>query len=342
MADPPSALLVANPTAQSGKNAARIARARELLDRAGVAHSLLPTLPEGRTVGAVAEALARGAWRCVIAMGGDGTFSEVGRGLHASGRAEEIPLAMLPTGTANDQGRSFGLSSDEAELPRNVAVVAAGHETRLDAGRLRALDTDGSLVREALFFDSAGWGISPRVLAIRNEDRRFIEGIPVVREIWRDQLVYGGALLRTFLESYVEDDRFDVALDLDGRAVAWSRLTDLVVKGTRIYGGLWVLDPSARHDDGLFEVVPMTGRRDWLSKAMVRLDGSGEIESALGALGVTHSPGDRGARITLRFAHAPDALPLKAQIDGEEFPATLRAEIEVLPRALRLVVPRDA
>lgn len=336
------ALLVANPTAQSGKNAARIERARAWMDRAGLAHTLLPTLPEGRTVGAVSEALAAQPWRCVIAMGGDGTFSEVARGLYASGRAEEVPLGMLPTGTANDQGRSFGLSSEEAALSRNVQVIAAGHETRLDAGRLRALDEGGALVREALFFDSAGWGTSPRALAIRNEDRKRIEEIPVVRDIWRDHLVYGGALLRTFVEGTVEDDRFDAALSLDGRPLAWARLTDLVVKGTRIYGGMWVLDPTSRHDDGLFEVVPFTGRRDSLSKAMVRLDASGQVEEALRALGVSHSAEARGARMSFRFTTAPNALPLKAQIDGEEFPATARAEIEVLPRAMRLIVPEGA
>ena len=333
-------LLVANPTAQSGRNAARISAARALLDRAGVAHTLLATLPHGATVGAVTDACAKGSWRCVIAMGGDGTFSEVARGLHASGRGGEIPLGMLPTGTANDQGRSFGLSSDEDALPRNVAVIASGHETRLDAGRLRALDDDGALRHEALFFDSAGWGFSPRTLAVRNEDRRVIDEVPLLRELWRDQLVYAGAMVRTFLEGYVEDDRFDAALDLDGRALAWTRLTDLIVKGTRVYGGLWVLDPTSEHDDGRFEVVPMTGRRDWLSKAVVKLDGSGGIEDALRAIGVSHSAEARGARMTFRFRTAPGALPMHAQIDGEEFPATARAEATVLRQALRLVVPR--
>lgn len=335
------ALLVANPTAQSGRNAARIAAARALLDRAGVHHTLLPTLPHGATVGAVAAACGAQAWRCVIAMGGDGTFSEVARGLHASGRAESLPLAMLPTGTANDQGRSFGLSADEGALARNVTVIVAGHETRLDAGHLRALDEHGALVREALFFDSAGWGFSPRALALRNEDRKVVESVPLLREIWRDQLVYAGAMARTFLEGYVEDDRFDATLVLDGRDLGWSRLTDLIVKGTRVYGGLWVLDPTSAHDDGAFEVVPLTGRRDWISKAVVRLDETGEFEDALRTLGVTHSAEARGTRMSFTFRTRPGALPLFAQIDGEEFPATPRADIDVLPRALRLVVPRE-
>lgn len=342
MSTTPRVLLVANPTAQSGRNAERIARARALLDGAGLAHTLLPTLPGGGTIGAVRDALSRGDWSMVVAMGGDGTFSEVARALHAAGRAEHIPLGMLPTGTANDQGKSFGLSSEPAELARNVAVLAAGHETRLDAGRLTALDAAGAVVEEALFFDSAGWGLSPRVLALRNEDRRAIEQMPVVREVFRDHLVYAGALLRTFAESYIEDDRFTAEVSTEGGAQRWEELTDLVVKGTRVYGGMWVFDPTSRHDDGLFEVVPFAGRMDWLSKGMVHLETTGALSTALEEVGVTHSRGVRARSITLRFEARPGALPLAAQIDGEEFPATAQARIEVLPRALRLVVPTGA
>lgn len=338
----PRVLLVANPTAQSGRNAERIARARELLDATGLAHTLLPTLPAGGTITAVRDALLAGPWSLVIAMGGDGTFSEVARGLHASGRAEQVALGMLPTGTANDQGKSFGLSSEPDALPRNVDVLAAGHETRLDAGRLTALDAQGAVVTEALFFDSAGWGLSPRVLALRNEDRRTIEQMPVVREVFRDHLVYAGALLRTFAESYVEDDRFTALVKTETTTLRWDELSDLVVKGTRVYGGMWVFDPSSRHDDGLFEVIPFAGKRDWVSKGMVHLETSGALSSALAEVGVTHSEGVRARSVELRFTSREGALPLAAQIDGEEFPATPRVRIEVLPRALRLVVPAGA
>ena len=33
---------------------------------------------------------------------------------------------MLPTGTANDQGKSFGLAAGPDALATNVAVIAAG------------------------------------------------------------------------------------------------------------------------------------------------------------------------------------------------------------------------
>jgi diacylglycerol kinase family enzyme len=333
-------LLVGNPTAQSGRNAARIERARDLLDERGLRHQFVSTVPDGGTVELVRERVEDRPIDLVIYMGGDGTFAEVARGILRSHRAAEVRLGMLPTGTANDQGRSFGLDSAERALPRNVEVIVAARETRLDAGRLRVLGHDGQVTDEHLFFDSAGWGISPRVLSLRNEDRAAIAAIPLVRDLYRDQLVYAGALLRTFLRSYVDNDKFDVDAVVDGTARRLEGLSDLVIKGTRVYGGLWVLDPEARHDDGLFEVVPFAGKRDWIGKAILHLDGNPLTADDLSAIGVTHSPLFRAREIELCF-RPRGPLPLAAQIDGEELPAAVRVQVSVLPQALRLVVPAE-
>lgn len=336
-------LLVGNPTAQSGKNAERIGRARALLDASHLPHRFLATLPAGETVAAVAAATRDPAISVVIAMGGDGTFAEVAKGLLDSGRAEDVALAMLPTGTANDQGKTFGLSSDPSELEANVLVIRRGHETHLDVGDLTTFDDTGHVVGHERFFDSLGFGISPRVLATRNEDRKIIEGIPFVREILRDHAVYAGALFRTFLSSYVEDQKFDAVVVADGETVEWRGLTDLVVKATRIYGGIWVFAPESRHDDGKFEVVPFVGKRDWLSKAMVHLDATGQLERDLAAVGVTHSRAVSAAEIDLTLTpHAGNPLPA-AQIDGEELAPLpgARVLVKVAARALRLIVPRE-
>lgn len=334
-------LLVGNPTAQSGKNAARITEARRLLDLAGLPHAFVATAPAGGTVRLVADALAANpALDVAVYMGGDGTFAEVAKAILASGRAADVRLGMLPTGTANDQGKSFGLDAGDTDLERNVRVLAAGHEARLDAGRIRAYDHAGATLRDDWFFDSAGWGISPRVLALRNEDRKAIADIPLVRDVWRDQLVYAGALLRTFLASYVDDGKFDVRVTADGVTQEWRGLTNLVVKGTRIYGGLWVFDAAARPDDGKFEVVPFVGKRDWVSKAIVHLDGSGVAAEALAAVGVRQSANLSAATIELEIDEQPGQL-VHAQIDGEEFPSAARIRIDVSACALRLIVPAE-
>jgi diacylglycerol kinase family enzyme len=332
-------LLVGNPTAQSGKNAARIERARTALREAGVTCDLLPTLPDGATIAAVTRALDDGGYGVVIAMGGDGTFREVASGLLESKRSTGIALGMLPTGTANDQGRSFGLEASEDSLAYNVAVIASGRETHLDAGVVTAMTNEGAVLARSFFFDSLGWGISARTLAARNADRRVVEGNPVLRELYRDKLVYAGALLRTFLESYVTDDTFAAKVVADGEEHELSLLTDLLVKGTRVYAGAWVLDRTSRHDDGLFEVIPFRGKLDWTSKAIVDLQDNPITEEMLNTIGVEHSKPFRGSHIELSFEYPQRGAKPAAQLDGEEFVATARAKVEVLPRALRLIVP---
>ena len=61
---------------------------------------------------------------------------------------------------------------------------------------MTALDFVDQEVGRSWFFDSLGWGISPKILRMRNEDRRLVSGIPILRELYRDQLVYAGAVLR--------------------------------------------------------------------------------------------------------------------------------------------------
>lgn len=337
----PSVVLVGNPTAQSGLNAERIERARALLQARGISHELWFTEPGGQTVPKVAEALRARGQVVAVAMGGDGTFAEVARAIIASGRTDEVPLAMLPTGTANDQGKSFGLEADDGALERNIEVLVHGAETRLDVGHLRASDEQGTVVADEYFFDSAGWGISPRTLQLRNEDREAIAKVPVLRAVYRDQLVYAGALLRTFLASYVEEQKFDVEVEADGKRLSWSGLTDLIIKGTRVYGGMWVCDENARHDDGRFEVVPFQGKRDWISKVLVMLKGPSIELDDLAKMGLSHSEGLSAQRIRLHLRPRPGGLPLVAQLDGEVFPTSSIIDIDVIPRLLRLIVPAE-
>jgi len=248
-------------------------------------------------------------------------------------------MGMLPTGTANDQGRSFGLEAVDESLEDNVGVVVKGSETFLDAGTVTAMAKDGAPVARAFFFDSLGWGISARTLAARNLDRKVVEATPVLREVYRDKLVYAGALLRTFLESYVTSDKFTVKAEVDGEEIELGGLTDLIIKGTRIYGGAWVFDRTSRHDDGLFEVVPFHGKRDWTSKAIVDFEDNPITEEMLNSVGIEHSKPFRISSLDLTFDYPEGSAKPAAQIDGEEFVATARAKVEVLPRALRLIVP---
>jgi diacylglycerol kinase family enzyme len=329
-------LVVGNPTAQSGKNQERIDRALALMKDAGIPADLLATLPDGKTIGAVCSALEAGSYRAVIAMGGDGTFREVAAGLYTSKRRDDIALGMLPTGTANDQGRSFGLQADPGALERNINVIRAAHETRLDVGIYCAGDASAPA---DYFFDSCGWGLSARVLAQRNKDRAVVENLGPLKELYRDHAVYAGAFLKTFLESYVINDKFRVVATLDGQRVELDGLTDLIVKNTRVYAGAWVFDETSHHDDGIFELVPFVGKNDWISKAIRDLEVVPLNEDMLQELGLEHSKTLRASKMELEIFVPEGGAPLATQLDGEEWPANRRVQIEVVQRAIRLLVP---
>lgn len=333
----PMHLLVGNPTAQSGKNAERIDEARKLLGRHGVAHDFLSTSPGGKTVGDVAKALARGSYAAVIAMGGDGTFAEVGRGLLESG--VRVPMGMLPTGTANDQGKSFGMYAAPKYLEDNVRTIAAGHTVPLDAGRATAYDFLDQEIAADWFFDSLGWGISPKILRMRNEDRRLVGGIPVLREVYRDKFVYAGAVVRALLQSYVEVTKFEVEVTTPAGTVFLDGLTDLVLKNTRYYAGSWILDPTASPEDGEMELVPFRGREEWIGRAIVTLDGLPvqELEAPIPTL----SPILRAPSFTLKIHDRPGGV-VEAQNDGEEWVAAATWKIDVARHAIDLIVPRPA
>lgn len=329
-------LLVGNPTAQSGRAQGLIERARAGLAARGFQVRFVATGPAGATTLAVRDLLEHTEVARVVALGGDGTFTDVARALVASGKAADVPMGLIPAGTANDQARSLGLVV--GGLEQNLDVIAAGHAQPLDAGRARRLGEGGEVLDEALFFDSVGWGMHPEVLAQRNRDRAVVDQIPLVRELYRDQAVYAGAVLNRYLASWVEPTKFDAVAEVDGRTYRLPGLTDLIVNATPIYAGEWVLARDARVDDGRFELVPIQGRRDWFLKAVHDLAALPVLGDQLDALGVRSTGTVQGQRFALTLAR-PGRPALASQLDGEEWVAGHRFAVEVLPRALRVLAP---
>lgn len=111
--------LVANP--ESGLNTDRVALEAEL--RSAGAEVVSFDLDQ------LDDAAGCGVDRLVVA-GGDGMLGPAAEAARAAG----VPLALLPTGTANDFARGMGLSLDPAEACR---VAVRGQRTRtLDLARM--------------------------------------------------------------------------------------------------------------------------------------------------------------------------------------------------------------
>ena len=333
-------VLFANPTAQSGRGEALIKRATALLTAAGVEHRFVATAPDGGTVALVRDAIDVDGARVVIAMGGDGTFAEVAKGILGSGHAPKVAMGLLPTGTANDQGKSFGMSAGADALAANVDIIAAGAVAAVDAGRIEVSDRSEQILRRDLFFDSASIGFGAAALATRNRDREVVGKVPLLGLVYRDMAVYAGAVVLRFLESYVADVKFDLEAEIDGRPYHFDSLLDVIIKNTRVFGGEWVLDPEARADDGMLELIPIAGRRDLTSKLFASLRHLPVDADTLRTLGIEHSEPISGRRFVLTVTHPGRGGLPAAQIDGEEIDHGHRYRIEALPRCLNVIVPR--
>jgi len=331
-------LLVANPTARTGRAQQRIEDAKRRLESRGPRVEFLSTLPQGRTVAALEARLRTGPVDLVIAMGGDGTFAEVAKGIMAAG--SPCAMALIPSGTANDQAKSLGISTDPEDLNAVLEVILAGHLLALDVGRVERLGDGGAVQDADYFFDCVGWGMQADVLKVRNEDREIAERIPLIRELYRDQVVYAGAALNRYLASWVEPTKFGAEVIVDGQPHHLNDLTDIIVNGTAVYAGAWILDRRSRPDDGLMELVPMVGRREMFSKGLRDLMAVPVWQEDLDVLGLEHSRSLSGKSFELSFRR-PGRPVLATQIDGEEWKSGRNFRVEVLRGQLQLVTPAE-
>jgi diacylglycerol kinase family enzyme len=327
-------LLVGNPTAQSGKAASRIDAAKVAMRARGWAVTVRDTEPEGRTPDAVLAAL--GDHDVAVALGGDGTFREVALGLLKAER--EVPLGLLPAGTANNQGTSLGISSAEGKLERNLEIIASGHVTRLDVGEVRHLDDDARVLDEAVFFDSFGMGLMPDILRLRNHERRTVEKIPLLRDVYRDQALYAGAALEKYLRSFTEPTKLYARVTADGTEHVFDDVLDVIISNTAVYGGEWVLDRTSQPDDGRFELVSVAGRRDWFIQTLRDMRKHNIWREHLPELGIQSPPPVSASSFEI-VLERPKRPLVDTQLDGEEWVHGHRFQVRALPNLLPVLTP---
>ncbi|MBN2530300.1 MAG: hypothetical protein JXR76_28180 [Deltaproteobacteria bacterium] len=338
---PKPLLLVGNPTSRTGKAARRFELVSEIMAQKGIAHEFRSTLPDGKTVQLVRDAIDREGFDTVVYMGGDGTFYEVATGICTSRSPQNIRLGMLPSGTANDQGKSFGISSEEKALPENIDIILEGHTESLDVGEVTALDVDGQSLSTDFFFDSLGWGLSAAILAFRNRELKLVRKMPLWREMYRDQAVYVRAAMHELALHWATRDRFAAEIEVDGWVHRFDRLSDIVVSNTMVYAGEWIVDSRSSASDGVLELAPFSGLRDWTSKLIVQHKKTLITEEMLNKIGVSHTPNLKGKQFRIHLLRPAVDKRLPAQRDGEEFVAADDYFVRVIPRLLTVIVPKN-
>jgi diacylglycerol kinase family enzyme len=328
-------LLLANPTARSGQAKQRIDLVQREMARRAMTVEFMATEAHGRTVEKLSRYLSSNHADVVIAMGGDGTFAEIGKGILAA--QSKALMGLIPSGTANDQGRSFGISPRDEDLDQTLTTIQREFVVELDVGKIQALKS-GEVVAHNLFFDSVGFGMQPDILASRNRDRQAVSKIPLLREVYKDEAVYIGAVLGEYVRSWMEPTKFDATVRTKDQHREFWGLTDLIINNTAVYAAAWVPAPHGEPNDGLFELCPMVGRRDMFSKMIRDLHAFPIWQEHLDALGLKHSEGLSASKFELSFRRSS---PLRSQIDGEEWVAGMDFQINVLAQALPLIIPQN-
>lgn len=224
-------LFIVNPAAGAGRGHARWRQVERQL-------RLQSDSPEVRILSQAGEArvLAGGVadkYDRLIAVGGDGTISEVADGILAA-PAHGCLLGVIPVGTGNDVAQTLGIQNVSDAL----VALNRNASRRIDVIEVNCLAKDRPLKRHALLF--AGAGILGAVL--RNTT-------PLTKRLFGRKWAYRAGLLRA-LRHYRSPQ---MRIVCDGQASNGTRLFLGVSNGEQAGGGMRIA-PGARLDDGLLNV----------------------------------------------------------------------------------------
>lgn len=243
----------------------------------------------------------------VVAAGGDGTVREIATRL--IGR--DLPLAVLPVGTANNIAGTFGIEGRPLELLKRLAEPS---ERRLDIGRLSAP------WGEEYFLEGMGVGLYADVLDAYDPE----QGKSVVR---------AAETIRKVVLDYAARGR---RVRLDGEDVS-GVFVGLEALNTRAVGPRMRLAPKADPSDGLLDLVRVQKPEDvslidYLTSLLTdKFEELPNVEVL------------RGKRLEIEWRGEPVHIDAEVRKSdrGEQAEAE-QLEVELLPGAVRLWLPSAA
>ncbi len=295
-------LIVANPKAGMGRCESAIGQLVTCLEAVHLVPERVGDLDQ---LSELAESYhAAGHLRAIVAAGGDGTVAEI-----VNRTLPEMPITVLPLGTANLLARHFGLGADPATLAH---VIRRGVTTRLDAGRANG----------RIFVLMVGCGFDADVVH-RMHQRRTAAGVTYwtyARPILEAIRSYRYPRLRVYCET--ETPGGAVQAKMVGR---WAFVINLPC-----YAGGLNLAPEAIATDGLLNVSTLRNGSLWYGLWYI-----GHVLT-----GRTRSIADyRTATVTRVRIESRE--PVHYQLDGDPG-GMLPLDVEVLPARITLLYPGAA
>jgi len=281
--------------------------ARRIFSSAGIEAELIETRGPGDATEMAQRATTEGR-QLVIACGGDGTLNEVVNGLADAQNGHRVPLALLPGGTANILAKELNLPWD---IPGAAAKLIHGEIKDIALG----LATPVLEPEKKRYFLSLS-GAGPDGMIVYSVDLELKARVGILAYWWqgaREVLRYKFPRFRV----RTGDQQMEATLVVVGR--------------TKNYGGPFKITDQADLFADEFEVMALTtqsGMR-YLSYLPTLYMGNLRKEKDV-----------HFWKAETLVCEPLDANPVYAQVDGEPL-ARLPIEFSIVPRALKLVVPRD-
>jgi len=231
---------------------------------------------------------------CLVVVGGDGTVNEAVNGL----LGKEVPLAVLPVGSGNDFARALGLPFNYRKA---YEVLCKKAVKRIDVG----------LVNGRYYPNALGLGFDADVVVESNKICR-LRGI----------LIYLYAVVKNIFKYRP----YRVKVHLDGRTVEKKILLLTVANGISLGGG-FLLTPTAKNDDGLFDVC--------IIEAMPKLLIFWHLPKVFWG---GHVKMKQTSMFQARKVVVEAVTPIAGHVDGELLGTTDHVyRAEILPRALPVI-----
>jgi diacylglycerol kinase (ATP) len=293
------AKVILNPYAGNWTGA-RLAQSIEVeLCQAGVEHDLVKTLRPGHATELARSAHGEG-YSSVVAVGGDGTVSEVVNGLALSMLATGTisTLGIIPIGTGNDFATVSGIPMTVREATR---CLAAGRTHLIDIGK----------VNDRYFNNECGIGFEAQVAIEAQKLKRL-----------KRFLVYLVAVFKVLVRYHQPT----MTVTWDSGQVTQRVLMVSAGNGRRAGGGFY-LTPEAKMDDGLLDYLyaDALSRPEILRFLPLAMKGAHTRERAAHLGRTTH--------LTVT-----SDTPMPVHADGEVVSVgTKRVEIEIMPGQLQLI-----
>jgi YegS/Rv2252/BmrU family lipid kinase len=303
-----NALLIYNPT--SGRRRMRrfeeIEKAVRILKDAGITIEIAATTAPG-SAQALAQLAVQQRQDLVIACGGDGTVNEVVNGLAGS----QLPMALLPAGTANILAKELGVPWD---IPHAARLIPAGIVRRIALGLASAVGENGRRSDPPGRYFLCVAGAGPDGAIVNGVDEIFKKNAGIVA-YWVE------GLKQLFRYDFPEMRVFSGGQE--------RRATIIVIGRTAHYGGPFKITTEASLFEDSFEMLTnsSTSRLQYLA--------------CLPALWMGKLRGRKGIdtwKDTEVVCEPADDRMVYAQVDGEPIGA-LPLAFRIVPDALSIVVP---